>query len=533
MSRRWVAVLGVALILLAGCGGSPNVEDAPTTSVTNESATTIAGTSPATTTDTPSSTATTNEGGTSSAIPGATETTTAASTDGPVLSVHISNRMTLDDSEYASALSLAVTANTTLSGADLGGGPGDPYLLVEVDGQEVTRTAVEQTEEYSGTIAVTAADFGDLDRGTYDLTVSLMDEDLVVDDEIAVWTQEVHLGTATTDSGATTETTAQTTTRTATPTTTTAPTTSAPPTTTTTTPTTTEEQTEWTVTVIEVTDGDTLTVAFDDGSTTEVRLLGVDTPEVHVENDPAEFEGIPETESGSDWLRDWGHKASEFARTELKGDEVRLTVDETADRRDRYDRLLAYVHTSDGDLFNRALLEQGYARLYESEFTKRSAFETAEADAQSGDVGLWGYEDTTTTEEPTTTEESADDSSDDDDSSGSSQGELVVTEIHEDAAGPNTDDREDLNDEYIVLKNTGDVALDLSGWTVRDEVDHTYTIRGVTLDPGATLTLYTGTGESTGTDLYWGSGSPIWNNGGDTITVTNANGTTVVEREYS
>ncbi|WP_135826445.1 hypothetical protein [Halorussus ruber] len=55
-------------------------------------------------------------------------------------------------------------------------------------------------------------------------------------------------------------------------------------------------------TVVEVTDGDTITVEYDNESTDEVRLLGVDTPEVHTSNTPSEFEGVPDTEEGSTCL---------------------------------------------------------------------------------------------------------------------------------------------------------------------------------------------------------------------------------------
>ena len=95
------------------------------------------------------------------------------------------------------------------------------------------------------------------------------------------------------------------------------------------------------------------------------------------------------------------------------------------------------------------------------------------------------------------------------------------------------DDRENLNDEYIVFENTGDDTLDVSGWTVADDAGHTYTIPdGVTIGPEATLTLRTGSGTDTETELYWGSGSPIWNNNGDTVIVTTDDGERVVEERY-
>ncbi|WP_254820846.1 lamin tail domain-containing protein [Haloglomus halophilum] len=111
------------------------------------------------------------------------------------------------------------------------------------------------------------------------------------------------------------------------------------------------------------------------------------------------------------------------------------------------------------------------------------------------------------------------------------QGEIALASVHADAEG---DDRENLNDEYIVLENTGGEPFDLSGWTVQDEAGATYTVPdGTTLDAGATITLHTGSGTDTETDLYWGSGSPIWNNGGDTVIITNADGDEVLRESYS
>jgi micrococcal nuclease len=261
----------------------------------------------------------------------------------------------------------------------------------------------------------------------------------------------------------------------------------------------------WQVEVVEVVDGDTLKVEFPDGTVENVRLLGVDTPEVHVANTPDEFEGIPETEAGERWLRDWGHKASEFARTELAGKTIRLETDPKADRRGSYGRLLVYVY-ADGENFNRQLLAQGYARMYDSTFSQRDDFLATEEQAREDRVGLWDYG------EP------------------SSQGPLAVVDVNADAEGA---DGENLNDEYVVLENTGDADLDLSGWTLTDAVGKTYTFPdGFTLAPGERVTVHSGSGTDTDTDLYWGAGSPVWNNGGDTVIVEKADGSLVVSYEY-
>ncbi|ELZ20864.1 competence-like protein [Halosimplex carlsbadense 2-9-1] len=110
-------------------------------------------------------------------------------------------------------------------------------------------------------------------------------------------------------------------------------------------------------------------------------------------------------------------------------------------------------------------------------------------------------------------------------------GTLVLEDVNADAAG---DDRANLNDEYVVFRNAGDASLDLSGWAIADAADHTYTVPdGVTLAANASVTLHTGSGTDTDSDLYWGAGSPIWNNGGDTVIVTTADGDEVLRESYS
>ena len=147
----------------------------------------------------------------------------------------------------------------------------------------------------------------------------------------------------------------------------------------------------WTVTIVEVIDGDTMDVRFENGSTERVRLLGVDTPEPYAEVDPAEWDRIPDTEAGRTWLRSWGENASAFAEQRLAGEEVQIVTDELAGRRGGYDRLLVYV-VIDGEVFGEQLLEGGYARLYETEFLLYDGFGAAEARAQAADRGVWGLD---------------------------------------------------------------------------------------------------------------------------------------------
>ncbi|MDB2271594.1 lamin tail domain-containing protein [Halorubrum ezzemoulense] len=134
-----------------------------------------------------------------------------------------------------------------------------------------------------------------------------------------------------------------------------------------------------------------------------------------------------------------------------------------------------------------------------------------------------------------------DDDSDADDDGGDTDGgdetastdpaaALEVAAINADAEG---DDGENLNDEYVVFENAGDEPIDLSGWTVADEAAHSYAFpEGYTLDAGATVTLRTGSGADTDAELYWGAGSPVWNNAGDTVILSNAAGERVLAVSY-
>jgi len=108
---------------------------------------------------------------------------------------------------------------------------------------------------------------------------------------------------------------------------------------------------------------------------------------------------------------------------------------------------------------------------------------------------------------------------------------LALANVHADAEGR---DGDNLNDEYIILSNTGDSTLDLSGWTIADSAGHTYQVpAGVTLESEETLTIRTGSGSDTDSELYWGASSPIWNNDGDTVIVTTDDGDTILEETYS
>lgn len=81
--------------------------------------------------------------------------------------------------------------------------------------------------------------------------------------------------------------------------------------------------------------------------------------------------------------------------------------------------------------------------------------------------------------------------------------------------------------ENIVLTNTGGQSQSMQGWTLFDDATtpHTYTFGVCTLAVGASVTVHTGVGVDTATDVYWNRGSSVWNDGGDTATLKDASGT--------
>lgn len=269
------------------------------------------------------------------------------------------------------------------------------------------------------------------------------------------------------------------------------------------------EGTEWDVTITRVIDGDTVEAQFPNGEVDTIRLLGVDTPETNLNSvSPTEFEGISDTTAGSDHLLNWGENASNYAEQQLNNQDVRVVVDEQADRRGSFGRLLGHIYVDDEN-FNKQLLSEGYARLYDSEFSKQSEFESAEQTAQDTETGLWDFDDSTDNQPDS---------------------DIAVTEIHEDAEG---NEFENLDDEYITFTNNGNSEVDMSGWTVSDAADHVYTFpSGFSLATGQSVTLYTGSGPDTDSELYWGEEAPVWNNGGDTITLEDTSGTVVLQRQY-
>lgn len=101
-------------------------------------------------------------------------------------------------------------------------------------------------------------------------------------------------------------------------------------------------------TVTRVVDGDTLHVRLA-GRDETVRLLGIDTPELHRPGTPVEC---------------GARAAASVLQRAAEGRRVSVRADPTQDERDRYGRMLGYVETADGRDLGEAVVEAGWAEVY-------------------------------------------------------------------------------------------------------------------------------------------------------------------------
>ncbi len=126
------------------------------------------------------------------------------------------------------------------------------------------------------------------------------------------------------------------------------------------------------VEVLDVIDGDTLTVLID-GESRKIRIIGIDTPEVN------------KSECYADEAK-W--RAEEL----LENTFVNLESDTTQGDIDRYERLLRFVFLQDGRNFGEVMIREGYAReyTYNKAYTYQQDYQGSERKAQQDKVGLWG-----------------------------------------------------------------------------------------------------------------------------------------------
>lgn len=123
--------------------------------------------------------------------------------------------------------------------------------------------------------------------------------------------------------------------------------------------------------VTRIVDGDTIIVA----NGLKVRLIGVDTPESKHPKKPVQY---------------FAKEASAFLETFALGKKVRLSGDNATLEKDRFGRVLAYVHLESGELINSEIIKQGFGFAYvKYAFLRMEEFRAHEKSARERKLGLW------------------------------------------------------------------------------------------------------------------------------------------------
>ena len=135
--------------------------------------------------------------------------------------------------------------------------------------------------------------------------------------------------------------------------------------------------------VRHVSDGDTLILR--DGP--RVRLIGVDTPEMH--DTQRNREDARRNRLSEKTVGEFAEKAKQFVREAVEGRSVRLEYD--WQRTDKYGRTLAYVYREDDGYFlNEAIVREGYGFAYLAfPFKLSEEFRSLAREAQKEGRGLW------------------------------------------------------------------------------------------------------------------------------------------------
>ena len=226
-----------------------------------------------------------------------------------------------------------------------------------------------------------------------------------------------------------------------------------------------------TATVAKVVDGDTIELT--DGR--RVRYIGINTPE---RNQP------------------YYKEATEANLQLVGGKDIQLEFD--AETFDKYGRTLAYIW-ADGVMANIEIVNRGFANAftvppnvkYEEEFRQ------AERAAREAERGLWAGSDVS----------------------------LKIVDLNANAPGS---DKENPNGEWVEIANQGSQPVEMQGYSLKDEANHIYTFDDFVVRPGTSFRVYSGEGQNTAGELYWGlSDESIWNNDADTAFLRDEQGALV------
>ncbi len=219
--------------------------------------------------------------------------------------------------------------------------------------------------------------------------------------------------------------------------------------------------------VKEVIDGDTILL----NNNEKVRLIGINTPEKGQYFYP---------------------ESKEVLKTMVSKKEV--TLEKDVSNRDQYGRLLRYVFLDD-TFINLEMVKKGFANAYTypPDVKYSEQLLKAERFARENNLGLWQK----------------------------SEIDKISIELNYDAEG---NDNNNLNDEYVIMKNISGEQFNIKGWNIKDSATNIYEFEKYIFLPNTNIYLFTGRGEDKGNNFYWGKSQPVWNNDHDTLYLRDSNG---------
>ena len=100
--------------------------------------------------------------------------------------------------------------------------------------------------------------------------------------------------------------------------------------------------------------------------------------------------------------------------------------------------------------------------------------------------------------------------------------EIVVLSVEPDPPGR---DEEALDEERVIIRNRSGAAQDLTGWVLRDEstANRFEFPSGTVIEPQSSIEIVVGCSAAPDR-LTWCNDRPVWNNGGDTALLLDADG---------
>lgn len=246
-------------------------------------------------------------------------------------------------------------------------------------------------------------------------------------------------------------------------------------------------------TVIEVTDGDTVRVQYQETNEIEtIRIYGIDTPEKSTRKSGTSEYGVSSTVNGVSCLESSANEATEFAEEQLLNEHVKIVKTNGSDRGD-FGRQLRYIIPSDENkTYGESVISQGLARVYDDQgsFDKYDEYVKAETVAKTRQKGLWKCSE--------------------------NQSNIAIFEVRSDSEG---DDTQGLT-EFVEIGNLGNESVSLNNYELSDETDKSFNLSGYSIPSNETVQVHTCSApEFIKNSIVWNRCTGIWNNGGDTVNI--------------